>query len=122
MDAITEECAAVGRSIKDIDVAPQISVSIAKTHEEAVARYERSQIYRHSCSLGKSTMKGKDPTDYLNRNLVGSVEEVCEQVERYIEAGVQTFSALIFADNTLEETRDHMAFFSEEIIKKTRGE
>jgi len=41
-----------------------------------------------------------------------------EQVERYIEAGVQTFSALIFADNTLEETRDHMAFFSEEIIKK----
>lgn len=118
VDAITEECAAVGRSIKDIDVAPQISVSIAKTHEEAVARYERSQIYRHSCSLGKSTMKGKDPTDYLNRNLVGSVEEVCEQVERYIEAGVQTFSALIFADNTLEETRDHMAFFSEEIIKK----
>lgn len=118
VSAISEELEKVGRSISEIDIAPQISVSIAKTHEEAVARYEKSQIYRHACSLGKSTMKGKDPTDYLNRNLVGSVEEVCEQVERYIDAGVNTFSALIFADNTLEETRDHMAFFSEEIISK----
>lgn len=116
--ALTAELEAVGRSIKEIDVAPQISVSIAKTHEEAVARYEKSQIYRHSCSLGKSTMKGKDATNYLERNLIGSVDEVKAQVERYIEAGVNTFSALIFADNTLEETRDHMQFFSEEIISK----
>lgn len=112
-----EACAKVGRDVKDIDIAPQLSVSIAKTHEEAVARYEKSQIYRHSCSLGKSTMKGKDATRYMERNLVGSVEEVREQVERYIEADVTTFSALIFADNTLEETREHMQFFSEEIIQ-----
>lgn len=118
VDAITAECEAVGRSIKDIDIAPQISVSIAKTHEEAVERYERSQIYRHSCSLGKSTMKGRDATQYLDRNLVGSVDEVRAQVERYIEAGVTTFSALIFADSNLEETRDHMQFFAEEIISK----
>lgn len=115
---LEKECAAAGRSMADIDVAPQISVSIAKTHEEAVARYEKSQIYRHSCSLGKSTMKGKDATNYLERNLIGSVDEVCAQVERYIDAGVNTFSALIFADNTLEQTRDHMQFFAEEIISK----
>ena len=118
VDAISAECSAVGRSIAEIDIAPQFSVSIAKTHEEAVARYEKSPIYRHSCSLGKSTMKGKDATNYLERNLIGSVDEVKAQVERYIEAGVNTFSALIFADNTLEETRDHMQFFSEEIISK----
>lgn len=118
VEAIAAECEAVGRSIKDIEIAPQISVSIAKTHEEAVARYERSQIYRHSCSLGKSTMKGRDATQYLDRNLVGSVDEVRAQVERYIEAGVNTFSALIFADSNLEETRDHMQFFAEEIISK----
>ena len=63
-------------------------------------------------------MKGKDATNYLERNLIGSVDEVREQVERYIEAGVNTFSALIFADSNLEETRDHMQFFSEEIISK----
>ena len=118
VEALKEECAAVGRDIAGIDVAPQISVSIAKTHEEAVARYEKSQIYRHSCSLGKSTMKGKDATNYLERNLIGSVDEVRAQVERYIEAGVNTFSALIFADSNLEVTRDHMQFFAEEIISK----
>ena len=121
VDALKEECAAVGRDIADIDVAPQISVSIAKTHEEAVARYEKSQIYRHSCSLGKSTMKGKDATNYLERNLIGSVDEVRAQVERYIEAGVNTFSALIFADSNLKETRDHMQFFAEEIISKYKA-
>ena len=114
-------CAQVGRDVNQIDIAPQLSVSIAKTHEEAVARYEKSQIYRHSCSLGKSTMKGKDATQYLDRNLIGSVDEVRAQVERYIEAGVTTFSALIFADNTLEETREHMQFFAEEIINHYKG-
>ena len=44
--------------------------------------------------------------------------QVRAQVERYIEAGVNTFSALIFADSNLEETRDHMQFFAEEIISK----
>ncbi|MCC8046839.1 MAG: LLM class flavin-dependent oxidoreductase [Clostridiales bacterium] len=118
VEALGEACANHGRSISEIDIAPQLSVSIAKTHEEAVERYEKSQIYRHSCSLGKSTMKGKDATNYLERNLIGSAEEVREQVARYIEAGVTTFSALIFADNTLEETREHMQFFAEEVIQK----
>ena len=116
--ALTAACEAAGRSIDEIDIAPQLSVSIAKTTQEAKARFEKSQIYRHTCSLGKSTMKGKDPTIYTERNLVGSVEEVREMVGRYIEAGVTTFPALIFADNTQEETREHMQFFAEEIISK----
>lgn len=117
-DAIRECCEKEGRNFADIDIAPQISVSIAKTSQEAKARYEKSQIYRHSLSLSKSTMKGRDASNYTERNLVGSVEEVREMVERYIEAGVTTFSALIFADNTLEETREHMQFFAEEIIAR----
>jgi probable F420-dependent oxidoreductase len=115
--AIREICEKEGRNPNELEIAPQISVSIARTREEAIERYEKSQIYKHSCSLGKSTMKGKDPTNYTERNLVGSVDDVKEMVERYINAGVTTFSALIFADNTLDETRDHMRLFSEEIIK-----
>ena len=63
-------------------------------------------------------MKGKDATNYLERNLIGSVDEVKAHVEQYIEAGVTTFSALIFADSTQEETREHMQLFAEEIISK----
>lgn len=116
--ALKETCDKFGRNFAEIDIAPQFAVCVAKTHEEAVAKYEKSQMYRHSVSLNQSTMKGKDASNYMERNLVGSVEEVREQVEKYMEAGVNTFSALIFADNTLEETRDHMQCFSEEIISK----
>ena len=63
-------------------------------------------------------MKGRDAGNYLDRNLIGSPDEVRARVEQYIEAGVTTFSALIFADSNLEETREHMQFFSEEIISK----
>lgn len=117
-EALQIECAKVGRNVSDIDIAPQISVCLGKTHEEAIAKWEKSQIYKHSLSLGKSTMKGKDANNYLERNLIGSVDEVKEKVENYIEAGVNTFSALIFADTNIPETRDHMQFFSEEIISK----
>ncbi len=116
--ALKESCAKVGRDVSEIDIAPQISVCLAKTHEEAIQKWEKSQIYQHSLSLGKSTMKGRDAGNYLDRNLIGSPDEVRARVEQYIEAGVTTFSALIFADSNLEETREHMQFFSEEIISK----
>lgn len=116
--ALQEACEKIGRDFKSIDIAPQLSIAVAKTREEAIAKFENSQIYRHTLSLGKSTMKGKDAANYTQRNLVGSVDDVREAIERYIEAGVTTFSALVFADNTIEETREHMQFFSEEIISK----
>ena len=113
---LEKACADCGRDFHEIDVGHQLSVSIARSSQEAKARFEKSQIYQHALSLSKSTMKGRDASNYMERNLVGSVEEVREMVERYMEAGVTTFSALIFGDNTLEETRDHMQLFAEEII------
>ena len=117
VDKLKAMCEEVGRPF-DIDIAPQLSIAVSKTTEEARARFEKSQIYRHSCSLGKSTMKGKDATAYDDRNLVGSVDYVCEKIEKYIEAGVTTFSALIFANDTVEETKEEMQFFAEEVISR----
>lgn len=114
---LQDMCAEAGRSF-DIDIAPQLSIGIGKTHEEACKKFEASQIYRHTRSLGKSTMKGKDATDYTTRNLIGSPAEIIEQVEKYCEAGVTTFSALVFANNTIPETRDDMQYFAEEVIAK----
>lgn len=115
---LKEECGKINRNFESIDIAPQIAVSLAKSHEEAVKKYESSQMYRHSLTLGKSTMKGRDASNYLERNLIGSVDEVKEMVEKYRDAGVTTFSALIFADSDIQSTRDHMQFFAEEIIQK----
>lgn len=110
-----EKCEAAGR-VYDIDVAPQFCISIGRTHEEACEKFERSQIYKHTISLEQSTLKGKKASDYTERNLVGSPEEIIERIEAYRKAGVTTFSALLFANNTLEETREDMQFFAESVI------
>ncbi len=115
VERLKEKCAEAGRPY-DIDVAPQFCISVGRTHEEACAKFERSQIYKHTISLEQSTLKGKKASDYTQRNLVGSPEEIIERIEAYRAAGVTTFSALLFANNTLEETREDMHFFSEGVI------
>lgn len=112
---LREKCSEAGR-VYDIDVAPQFCISIGRTHEEACEKFERSQIYKHTISLEQSTLKGKKASDYTERNLIGSPEEIIERIEAYRAAGVTTFSALLFANNTLEETREDMQFFSETVI------
>lgn len=114
---LKEKCAAAERGY-DIDIAPQFCVSIAQTTEEARRKFEQSQVYKHTISLEQSTLKGKSASDYTRRNLVGSPQNILERVEEYRAAGVTTFSAMIFANNTIEETREDMQFFSEEIIRR----
>lgn len=118
VEEISEYCNQFGRNPEEIEIAPQFSVSIGKTHEEAIKRFESSQMYKHLESLKKSTLKNQDTTSYETRNLIGTPEEICEQVQKYIDAGVTTFSALIFADNTIDEMFESMQFFSEEVISK----
>ncbi len=107
-----------GRDLPDdFEVALQVGVSIAPTHEEAVARFRSSQVYAHMVSLSQSTLKGQQDGDLLSRNLVGTPDQVRAQVEAYVEAGVTTLSGLLFACDTVVETREEMARFADEVIQ-----
>lgn len=117
---IAEQCALQGRSIADIDVAPQFGVCIKSTHEEAHKAYQASQHYQHSLSLQNTTYKGKDITNYAERRIVGSPQEVAERVQDYIDAGVTHFAALMFAGNDLSDTKEQMHCFAEEIMPRFR--
>lgn len=117
-DGVQKACEKYGRSIDEIDVAPQLGISMCKTHEEAMQRFKDSQLYRHAISLANSTMKGRDATNYSDRNLVGSVDEVLEKINQYIEAGVTHFSALTFVDKDIAHTEESMQFFAEEVLSK----
>lgn len=94
----------------------QMVVSIGDTHEGALGRFRSSQVYRHLNSLADSTMSGRLDDGLEARNLVGTVDEVREKVHAYLDAGVQTFAGLLFAADTVEQTLDDMARFSEEVI------
>ncbi len=117
-DAIRSYCDTYQRDFNQIDIAPQMGVSIGKTQEEAIAKFKRSQLNKHLESLKKSTLKNQDPGQIAERNLIGSPQQILDQIGAFIKAGVTTFSALLFAVNTVDEFIESMQFFAEEVIRK----
>jgi len=82
-----------------------------------VKKFKTSQLFNHMESLKKSTLKDQDTSLVSQRNLVGGPDELSEQIQKYIDAGVTTFSALLFAVNTIEEMLESMQYFSEEVMR-----
>jgi probable F420-dependent oxidoreductase len=116
VEQIQQTAGEAGRALpEDFDVAVQLAVSIADTREEAQDRFRRSQLYAHLTSLSKSTLK--DQTGGLEeRNLIGTPDQVLEQIRQYRDAGVTTFAGLLFAANTVAETHEAMERFSKGVI------
>jgi probable F420-dependent oxidoreductase len=107
---------AAGRELPaDFDVAPQLSVAIGRTSQDAMATFESSQLYKHMLSLSQSTLKGRQ-ADWADRNLIGTAEQMIDQIGRYAEAGVTTLSGLLFASNDISHTIDQVSEFAETVI------
>lgn len=107
-----------GRSLQDFDVAPQFSVALGRTHEEAVAKYQSSQQWRHMLSLAGSTMQGLDMQDCTSRDLIGTPEEIRQRIMEYRQAGVTSFPALLFTANDLDSFYEEMQWFAEDVMQK----
>lgn len=107
-----------GRSLQDFDVAPQFSVALGRTHEEAVAKYQASQQWQHMLSLAGSTMQGMDLQDCTDRDLIGTPEEIRQRITEYRQAGVTSFPALLFTANDLEGFYAEMQWFAEDVMQK----
>ena len=115
---LTEKLSTAGRDISQIDVAPQFSVALGRTHEEAWEKYTSSQQYRHMLSLAESTMKGMDLDDCINRDLIGTPDEVAGRIQEYIDAGENRFTALLFTANTLPQFYDEMEWFAQDVMSR----
>lgn len=119
---ITAIAQKAGRTLpSDFDVAPQFSVVLGKDTKDAVAKFEKTQLYLHMRSLAGSTLKDQQGS-WTNRNLVGNAEQMLDQVRAYAAAGVTTMSALLFACNTVEENLDAMAEFAETVMQPYQRE
>jgi probable F420-dependent oxidoreductase len=112
---------AVDRDLPDnFDVAPQMSVALGPTEQQAMDTFQSSQLYSHMRSLSESTLKGRQ-ADWAERNLIGTPERIIDQVGRYAEAGVTTLCGLLFASNDVDRTRDQMQQFAETVIAAVNG-
>lgn len=114
---LRREVAAAGRNPSSVEVAPQFSVLIARTHEEAVARYQQSGMVAHRKSLAYT---GRDPAAAMDNNFVGSPATILEKVDYLRASGVDHCAAMTFATQTVEEMAEQMAMFAEEVVHPLR--
>ncbi|WP_030919876.1 LLM class flavin-dependent oxidoreductase [Streptosporangium amethystogenes] len=119
---IRAQAAAAGRELPGgFEVALQVAVCVAPTHEEAWRRFRASQLHNHMVSLSGTTLKDQGVSDLASRNLIGTPDSVAEQIAAYREVGVDTLAGLLFAADTVPETLDAMHEFSETVIAKQAG-
>jgi probable F420-dependent oxidoreductase len=117
--AILREAAEeAGRDPRAIDIAPQMSVSLGKSREDALRQFRDSQVYQHLLSLKRSTLKDLDLEQVESMNFIGTAAQVAEQIKRYGDAGVTHCCALIFPANTIEETIDQMSTFARDVMSQ----
>jgi probable F420-dependent oxidoreductase len=109
-----------GRDPSAIEIAPQFAVSIGRTREEAVTRFQGSQLYKHLQSLKTSTLRDQQGGGFEDRNLIGSPAEICERIEAYRKAGVTSLPALIFVASGVSEVLEAIELFGREVIPNFR--
>jgi probable F420-dependent oxidoreductase len=98
------------------EVAMQMGVAVGATAEAARDQFESSHIYTHMRSLSKSTLKDQRIGDFAARNLIGTPDQIAEQVRRYAAAGVDCLAGLLFAANTMAETVEQIRLFRDEVM------
>jgi probable F420-dependent oxidoreductase len=115
---LRERAAKLGRSPQAIEIAPQFSVYVAKTLEEATDRYMKSGLVAHRQSLAYT---GRDLSRQIEANLVGSPDVILEKVERLRSIGVDHCCALMFPSNTITEMHEQIQWFAEAVIGGRRS-
>ncbi|GAB2578731.1 hypothetical protein Aab01nite_09000 [Paractinoplanes abujensis] len=119
LSRIKTEAEEHGRTLGDrFEVALQVCVSVAPTREQAWRRFESSQLFHHLVSLSQTTLKDQGVDDLMSRNLIGTPQDIKEQISQYEAAGVNTMAALLFAADSVDETIDMMARFGQEVITR----
>ena len=116
LDVMQQAADDAGRNAEEIDVAPQLLVTMGRKYEEAIDRFKNSQMYHHLISLQRSTLRGQDLSRIEENNLIGTPEQILQKIGTLEEAGVTHCAALNFISNTPSEMMEQMAFFKEAVM------
>jgi probable F420-dependent oxidoreductase len=105
-----------GRDPAELEIAPQLMVSIAQTRKVAVERFKSSVMFKHIKTLESTTLQEQDMDRQVESNLVGTPQEIIDRIEKYMQAGVTMFAAMGFISPTVEATLEDIQLFAEEVI------
>ena len=111
-----------GRDLSEIELVREISVSLDRNREKAVAKYRRTPAYDHLVSLMRGW--GKDPSSIegaLGRSLIGTVDDIIDGIQKYLDVNVNHFM-FNFAVTHAAEFREAMEAFAREIMPSFTAE
>jgi probable F420-dependent oxidoreductase len=111
--ALKTRAAELGRDPGAIEIAPQFSVTIAKTAEEAERRYMASGLVAHRKSLAYT---GRDLSKQIVANLVGSPDLIREKMAGLEAIGVDHACALMFPADSMTELEEQIHWFAETVL------
>jgi len=111
-----ETAARLGRDGSTLAVAPQFICCVGKTHEQAVERFRKSQMYEHLVSLRHSTLKDQARLSLEQINLIGKSDGIIEKVKQLADAGVTHLCGTYYCADSVEELLDQMQVFAEQIM------
>lgn len=106
-------CEKNGRPRDAVEVAPQFSMLLAKTDEEAEAKYMKSGLVAHRESLAYT---GRDLSQQVTANLVGSPDTILEKIAKLRSMGVDHCSALMVPVDTTAEMNEQIEWFATEVM------
>ncbi len=113
--ALKARAAELGRDPSRIEIAPQFSVTVGKTMEEAEKRYMESGLVAHRVSLAYT---GRDLSHQVTANLVGSPDVILEKIDTLRKIGVDHCSALMFPADTVGEMNEQIEWFASDVMAK----
>ena len=111
--ALKDRCEALGRPRDAVEIAPQFSVTIAATAEEAERRYMASGLVAHRKSLAYT---GRDLSKQVVANFVGSPEQMQEKVASLAAIGVDHACGLMFPADSIAEYEEQIEWFAQTVI------
>lgn len=110
---IKRRAAELGRDPEKIEIAPQFSLLLGKTMEQAEKTYMQSGLVAHRVSLAYT---GRDPVHQVTANLVGTPESVIEKIHILRNIGVDHCAAMVIAVNSQQEFVEQIEWFARDVM------
>lgn len=104
-----------GRPRDAVEIAPQFSMLLAKTDEEAERKYMESGLVAHRQSLAYT---GRDLSHQVIANLVGSPDTVLQKIDEMRSMGIDHCSALMIPVDTISEMNEQIEWFAKEVMAR----
>jgi len=115
-ETLAQYARGAGRDPKAIITALQSVVCLGDTAEQAREMFLNSSFDLFRTSLATTMTKGVDIDAYLEANLVGDPDQVCDRVAAYEDADLDHLCALLFVGNTVDELRHQIRLFAKHIL------